>query len=124
MNVMTEASRTPRPGRLAAAWLALLSLGLASGLLTACGYEVGYPMLAEGIHTVTIEVAGNQTYRQGLEIQLTRDLYEALPRHTNLQVSNARSADARLVVEIADAQGKLLVSGGAAPIKEGAIDLV
>jgi len=91
--------------------------------LTGCGYELGYPTLAEGVRTVSVEVAGNQTYRQGLEIQLTRDLYEALPRHANLVVADRRSADARLVVEIVSAEERALAQGGKDPVKEGAIDL-
>lgn len=108
------------PARSEARLLASLLLPLVTG---ACGYEAGFPLQADGVRTIAVEVAGNETFRQGLEIPLTRQLHEALPRHSGLVVTSREEADARLVVDIVEAQGPALVVGGATPIKEGALDL-
>jgi len=92
-------------------------------LAAACGYQAGFPMRHEGIRTVAVEVVGNQTFRQRLEIPLTRALHEALSEHSALVVTSPDRADARLVVDLVDAQGMALAVGGSAPIKEGALEL-
>lgn len=92
-------------------------------LLAGCGYEAGFPLRRDGIRTVSVEVVGNQTFRQRLEIPLTRALHEALAQHSALVTTTKEKADARLVVSIAEASGAALAVGGRDPIKEGALEL-
>lgn len=89
----------------------------------ACGYQAGFPLRHTGIRTVAVDVVGNQSFRQRLEIPLTRALHEALSVHSALVVTTPDRADARLVVNLEDAQGMALAVGGSAPIKEGALEL-
>ena len=91
-------------------------------LLAACGYSAGFDLANEGIRTVAVEVAGNASFRQKLEVPLMRELHQALAEHSQLVVAKAGRADSRLVVDILDVQGRSLATGGQSPIKEGALE--
>lgn len=88
----------------------------------ACGYTAGMPMAAGGFRTVAIGVVANDTFRQRLEIPLTRNLYELLPIHTSLRPAPADRADALLEVRILDIAGRSLVQGVQDPVREGSLD--
>jgi len=90
-------------------------------MTVACGYSMGYEDFG-GVRSIAIAVAGNQTFRQRLEIPLTRELNRALHDYTDYQPASFSTADAILSVEIVDIQGRNLVSAGGLPIQEGALD--
>jgi len=90
--------------------------------LAACGYSTGYAELGADLHSIAIEVAGNQTYRQRLEIPLTRELNRALHVYSDYRPASSSQADAILSVEIVAIRGRNLVSAGGLPVLEGALD--
>lgn len=97
--------------------------GLLAALLGGCGYSTGFELPATGIRTVAVKVAGNNTYRQRLEIPLTADIQRALPIYAGLYLASFEEADAILTVEIVDIQGRSLIQGSSQdPVREGALD--
>jgi hypothetical protein len=98
-------------------WRALpLALALA-----ACGYTAGLDLSKEGVRSVAVEVAANDSFRQRLEIPLTTQIYEQLPVHTGLHPASMSTADAVLRVEITDVSERSLVQGSVHPVEEGAL---
>ena len=89
--------------------------------VAACGYTAGMGLQREGIRTVGIQVATNETFRQRMEIPLTTQLYAQLPIHTGLIVASPDSADAVLSIDIQSVAGRSLAQGGADPVREGAL---
>ncbi|MHC5062412.1 MAG: LPS assembly lipoprotein LptE [Planctomycetota bacterium] len=90
-------------------------------LLGSCGYSMGYQD-SGAVRSIAVEVAGNQTFRQRLEIPLTRELNRALHVYSDYQPASFSTADAILSVEIVDIRGRNLVSAGGLPVQEGALD--
>ncbi len=108
---MTRRRRIARLGAVAA----LLSLA-------GCGYSVGYDNAGPPGRRVAVDVAGNSTFRQRLEIPLTRALVDAVPVYSNMQLSGHRDADQILQVNIENIEGRALVRAGTTPVREGALD--
>ncbi len=90
-------------------------------LLTGCGYSMGYED-AGAVRSIAIRVAGNETFRQRLEIPLTRELNRAMHVYTDYRPASFSNADAILSVDIVDIRGRNLVSAGGLPVQEGALD--
>lgn len=91
-----------------------------AALLAACGYTVGYQEPGRGI---AVRVADNRTFRQRIEIPLTRAIIEQLPIHSGYVPVSGRDADRVLEVAIADVRGRSMVGPGAGfPVREGALD--
>lgn len=99
-----------------------VALAVLAAVLPGCGYTAGMPGEARGLRTVAIGIVANDTFRQRLEIPLTRNLYELLPIHTSMRPAPADRADALLEVRIADIAGRSLVQGVQDPVREGALD--
>ena len=94
---------------------------LAGALLGACGYTFGSGLDGMGVHTVALEVVGNDTFRQRLEVERGRALSRELPVASDVTLADRRSADAVLHVVLADANERTLVSGSRLdPVREGA----
>jgi hypothetical protein len=82
-------------------------------LASACGYTFGSGLPGLGVRSVALQVAGNSTWRQRLEVDLSVALARELPISTDLVVTDRRRADAVLEVEFVDARERpLLVAGG------------
>lgn len=95
--------------------VALLSFLLSAG----CGYTIGHTH----VRTVALQVAGNETMRQRLELPLTRALQEALVVYAQLQPTTKDRADAILEVDLADARNRALVVARPEPLSEGSLAL-
>ena len=101
---------------------------VAAALATGCGYTQGSGLPARGIRTVALEVVGNETYRQRLEVELGAALARELPVASDLMLADRRRADATLKVVLQDAQERTLVVGArndanpiaSDPVREGA----
>ena len=89
-------------------------------LLAACGYTFG---AQPDVQTVALQVAGNATMRQRLELPLTRALQEALVVYSRMRPAARDRADALLVVDVDDARNRVLVSGRPEPLSEGSLAL-
>lgn len=96
--------------------LLLACLAAAGG----CGYTMAAGFAGGGRRTVAVEVAGNATFRQRLELPLTREILSALPVYTPLLPGSPQSSDTVLRVEIQDVVDRTLVTGSK-PVLEGAL---
>ena len=90
-------------------------------VLAGCGYALRADRGPQGVRTVAIDVVANNTYRQRVEVPLTREIYRTLPTHMGITPASKDTADAVLTVEIEQIQGLSLVQGGADPVREGAL---
>lgn len=89
----------------------------------ACGYTFGSGLDRSGVRTIALQVVGNESYRQRLEVDLSTALARELPVSSDLRLTTASAADATLQVVLKDARERTLVPGGRAdPIREGALE--
>lgn len=100
---------------------ASLANALLAAAMAACGYTFGSGLDRLGVRTVALDVVGNDTFRQRLEVELGQALARELPVSADVRLADARSADARLQVVLTEAHERTLVTGGLAdPVREGA----
>ncbi|MAE77927.1 MAG: hypothetical protein CMJ85_13780 [Planctomycetes bacterium] len=94
-------------------------------LLTAsCGYTHGFHAPERlGIRTVAVLTVSNETFRQGLDTDLTRQLGRDLTHFTGLVPGGPGSADARLEVTLREVAGRPVTEQGGGALIEGAIML-
>lgn len=89
----------------------------------ACGYTFGSGLDRAGVRTVALQVVGNESYRQRLEVELSAALARELPVSSDLRLTTAGAADAILHVVLKDARERTLVPGGRdEPVREGALE--
>lgn len=89
----------------------------------ACGYSVGYEDYGPAGRTVAVQVVDNRSFRQRIELPLTRAILEQIPIHGDLRPARAQEADTVLEVVLVDVQGRSLVGpGGGFPVREGGLD--
>jgi len=81
--------------------LALVGLGLTAIVLTGCGYSTS-SLIRDDIRTVHVPVFDNQTWRRGLEVDLTRAIVEELKLHTHLRIAPKDEADSTLEGELVE----------------------
>lgn len=98
--------------------LALALLALPTIPTAGCGYTLGHAPRPEGVRTVAVAVVANETFRQRLEIPLTRELYEALAIYTTLTPTAFDRADAILEVRVEGIDSEPLVAGRPLPVTE------
>ena len=97
-------------------------------LLGSCGYTAGTGLSEYGIRTVAFQVVGNDTYRQRLEVEISRNLARELPVTTDLILADRSTADAVLEVSLTDTRERTIVTGrpdGSAAyprVREGALE--
>ncbi|MFO1052960.1 MAG: LPS assembly lipoprotein LptE [Planctomycetota bacterium] len=90
-------------------------------LASGCGYA--FTHTADGPRRkVAVQVVDNRTFRQRIEIPLTRRLLEQLPVLGPSVPATREDADVELAVEIVDIQGQTLAGAGRTPVREGALD--
>lgn len=88
-----------------------------------CGYTFGSGLDRSGVRTIALQVVGNESYRQRLEVELSAALARELPISSDLRLTTAGAADAILHVVLKDARERTLVPGGREePIREGALE--
>ena len=87
----------------------------------ACGYTFGSGLPEQGVHTICLEVVGNDTWRQRLEGELSAALSRELYTSTDLLPADHATADAILQVSLTSERERTLVPGGRNdPVREGA----
>lgn len=95
-------------------------------LVCSCGYSFGTGLHERGVHSVSLEVVGNDTFRQRLEVELGAALARELPVSADLVLAEPGRADAVLQVVMTNADERTLVSGGGdrirPPVLEGAFE--
>lgn len=90
-------------------------------LLAGCDYTFGSGMQTLGVRTVALDVVGNDTFRQRLEVELGVALARELPVSSDLELADRRNADAILKVTLTSADERTLVTGERTdPVREGA----
>lgn len=103
----------------AAAWIAL------SSAISGCGYSLGYDDFGPPGRTVAVQVVDNRSFRQRVEIDLTRQILQELTIHGDLRPADRNSADTVLEVTLVDVTGRTLVgSGQGFPVREGSLEFV
>jgi hypothetical protein len=89
-----------------------------------CGYTMGSGLAEKGVQTVFLRYVGNETYRQRLEVELSRALARELPVSAGLLPATEAEADSVLEVEISDERERTLVPGSRLdPVREGAFEV-
>lgn len=83
--------------------LTLLLLLLGSG----CGYTIGGAYAPE-IHTVYVPPFTNETYRRGIELQLTEAVQKQIAEQTPYHLAKPYDADTRLVGRIVDIRKRVV----------------
>ncbi len=91
--------------------------------LAACGYAQGFIGDDMGIRTLAIRTVENGSFRQDMDILLSRRLSRDLSAFTGFVPASPSQADGILEVEILDARGRLITEEAEGKIKEGAIRL-
>ncbi len=90
-------------------------------LLQACvSYRAGFPR-PEGLRTVFVEVFGNDTFRRGVELELTEKIQKELMEQTGLILENKKEADAILQGKIIDIYDQRIIGGRANETRGGSI---
>ena len=92
-------------------------------LLGACGYSFGTGLHERGVHSVALEIVGNETFRQRFENDLSSALARELPVSADLELADRATADSILQVVLTQADERTLVAGDRSqPVREGAIE--
>ncbi|MCB9876260.1 MAG: hypothetical protein H6835_01550 [Planctomycetes bacterium] len=81
-----------------------------------CGYTFGSGLADAGVRTVAFQVAGNETFRQRYEVDLSHYLARELPITTDLQLADRATADAVLEVTLETIGERTLVNGVRDPV--------
>lgn len=100
-------------------WVGLLLLCAASG----CGYA----LIDDDVgarRSVAVAVVDNRSFRQRVEIPLTRRLIEQLPVLGPYVPAARGDADLELAVELVDVEGRSVSGPGRTPVREGALEFV
>jgi len=87
-----------------------MTAALLGSLLGSCGYTYGTGLGEYGIETVAFQVVGNNSYRQRLEVEISRELSRELAQ-TGLTLADRTTADAILEVTLTDARERTIVTG-------------
>jgi hypothetical protein len=98
---------------------------LVTAALSGCGYSTG-SLMPEGVRSISVDLAKNDTFYRGDEILYTRFLTAELIRKTDVQVRNRRDADAVLCTRIKRLVRVPLVEGENTdvPLEEGLVGAV
>ena len=100
--------RVPRAARKLVARGPRYAVGLACLLLiTGCGYTVGNGFNPE-IRTVSIPIFENDTFRRGIEVQLTEAVQKEVQKRTPYRLAKGLNADTRLTGRIVQTRKDVL----------------
>ncbi len=98
-------------------WLGVFAI---SFLLAACGYT-SRSLMRQNVNTVYIPIFDNQTYRRGLEFDLTNAIKNEILFRTRLKVVDKDHADSVLNGMIVDVRESILLEDPSANIVESAM---
>jgi Lipopolysaccharide-assembly len=76
-------------------------------VLCGCGYMLGTPV-APDIRTIAVPIATTDSFRRGVEFQLTEAVHKRIQTTTHLRLVNEPFADARLTLHIVDVRKDVL----------------
>ena len=107
----------PRPICLAP--LLVVAMGLPAG----CGYSAGFGLAREGVTSIGVEIVTNETFRQRLEIPLTRQLQREIEARAGVETASPSRADAVLRVWIRSAREYPLGEGARGEVVVGSLVL-
>jgi hypothetical protein len=85
----------------------IASFALLSLLLSGCGYTVGNGFSPD-IKTVSVPIFENDTYRRGLEYQLTEAVQKEIQNRTPFRLAQGSDADTRLTGRIVQVRKDVL----------------
>ena len=84
---------------------------LSPAFLSGCGYLVGSAHQAD-VQTVEVSIFESESYRRGLEFQLTEAVQKQILTHTPYRIAKGGNADTRLTGRILDVRKDLLSETG------------
>ncbi len=118
MDLRARARRVDRNLRISSV-LGLSVLGLPL-VLGSCGYSVR-ALTPEGVRTVSVGVAKNDTFRRLTELPLTRAVVREIQTKTELQVVERERADSVLEISIARIATPVLTEDRADEVTESSV---
>lgn len=80
---------------------------LVATLLTGCGYRAGNVYGPE-VRTVDVPIFGNDTFRRGIEYQVTEAVHREIQTHTPFRLAKGPEADTRLIGRIVEIRKNVL----------------
>jgi len=75
--------------------------------LPGCGYMLGAPV-AQDIRTIAVPIATSDSFRRGVEFQLTEAVHKQIQTTTHLRLVNEPFADARLTLHLVEVNKDVL----------------
>jgi len=93
-------------------------------LVWACGYKAGFMFKTQEIRSIGIKIVGNNTFRERIEIPLTKRLEKELESYVNVKPYSPDKADAILEVVIKSADERPIAEGGEDVVSVGSLFLV
>jgi hypothetical protein len=76
-------------------------------VLPGCGYMLGAPV-AQDIRTIAVPIATSDSFRRGVEFQLTEAVHKQIQTTTHLRLVNEPFADARLTLHLVEVNKDVL----------------
>jgi hypothetical protein len=104
---------------------AVLGVAIVATTLDGCGYSTG-SLMPEGVESISVDLAKNDTFYRGDEFIYTRYLTEELTRKTDVQIRTRRRCDAILCTRLKRLTRVPLVEGVHTdkPLEEGLVGSV
>lgn len=103
----TVRDRSPQRFRLPGSGRSLLAIALATLFTTGCGYRAGNVYGPE-VRTVDVPIFQNDTFRRGIEYQVTEAVHREIQTHTPFRLAKGREADTRLTGRIVEIRKNVL----------------
>ncbi len=80
---------------------------LVTALITGCGYRAGNVYGPE-VRSVDVPIFQNDTFRRGIEYQVTEAVHREIQTHTPFRIAKGREADTRLTGRIVEVRKSVL----------------
>ncbi len=103
--------------------LTWIVLCIMSFFITACGYT-SRSLLQQNVNTIYVPIFNNQTFRRGLEYDLTSAIKNEILFKTRLKIVEKDHADTILYGEIADVKESVLIEDRRANISESSMIII
>lgn len=90
--------------------------------LAGCGYT-SRSLLEQNVHSVYVPIFDNETFRRGLEFELTKAVKEEVLFKTRLKLEDKKRADSILLGRIKDVKERVLIENPDADVVESSVTI-
>lgn len=97
-----------------------LFITLLASVTFSCGYRIGMSK-PSGMQSIALRTFENETFRRGLDLQLTELIGEEIISRSSLRLAEESQADCLLKGKILSVQDLVLLNGPFAEVREGAV---